>query len=54
VEPEFQRRWTERQSDKPWDRFLDKAQDIWDDLTREPGASPHAGEPGSHDEASGR
>ncbi len=54
VEPEFRTRWSDHHSDKPWDRFLDKAQDVWDDMMREPGASPHAGERGSHDEASGR
>lgn len=54
VEPEFRRTWTERYPDKPWDRFLDAAQDVWDDLTAEPGASPHAGEVGAQDESSGR
>jgi len=49
VEPDFRRTWSERYPDKPWDRFLDAAQDIWDDLTKEPGTSPHAGEPGAHD-----
>ena len=54
VEPEFRRTWSERYPDKPWDRFLDAAQDVWDDLTAEPGASPHAGEVGAQDESSGR
>lgn len=54
VEPEFRRTWTERYPNKPWDRFLDAAQDVWDDLTAEPGTSPHAGEVGAQDESSGR
>jgi hypothetical protein len=54
VEPEFRRNWTERYPDKPWDRFLDAAQDVWDDLTAEPGPSPHAREAGAQDESSGR
>lgn len=54
VEPQFRRRWTERYSDRPWDRFLDRAQEIWDELTLEPGASPKAGDPRGHDESSGR
>jgi hypothetical protein len=54
VEPELRRTWTERYPDKPWDRFLDAAQDLWDDLTAEPGPSPHAGAPGVHDESSRR
>lgn len=54
VEPEFKRRWTAEHPDKPWDRFLDAAQDIWDDLTAEPGPSPKAGSPLAHDESSGR
>jgi hypothetical protein len=54
VEPEFRRTWSERYPDKPWDRFLDAAQDVWDDLTAEPGPSPHAGEPLAQDESSRR
>ena len=54
VEPHFRRRWTETYSDRPWDRFLDRAQEIWDEVTLEPGASPHAGDPRGHDESSGR
>jgi hypothetical protein len=54
VEPEFRRTWSERYPDKPWDRFLDAAQDVWDDLTGEPGPSPHAGEAGTQDESSRR
>lgn len=44
VEPEFRREWQGRYPDKPWDRFLDQAQDVWDDLTREPGPTTHRGE----------
>jgi hypothetical protein len=54
VEPEYRKAWTERYPDKPWDRFLDAAQDAWDRLTAEPGASPKAGSPLAHDESSGR
>jgi len=54
VEPQFRRRWSEQHSDKPWDRFLDRAQEIWDEVTLEPGASPKAGDPRGHDESSGR
>ena len=60
VEPAYRvgwdvaRRGRERYPDKPWDRFLDAAQDAWDDLTAEPGSSPHAGEVGARDESSGR
>ena len=54
VEPEFRRSWSERYPDKPWDRFLDRAQEIWDEMTLEPGASPKAGDPRGHDESSGR
>lgn len=54
VEPEFKRSWDKYYSDKPWDRFLDRAQEIWDDMTLEPGLSAHAGDPRGHDESSGR
>jgi hypothetical protein len=54
IEPEFRRTWTERYPDKPWDRVLDAAEDVWDDLTAEPGDSPHADEVGAQDESSGR
>lgn len=54
VEPHFRSRWTERYSDRPWDRFLDRAQEIWDEVTLEPGDSPKAGDPRGHDESSGR
>ncbi|HET8570251.1 MAG TPA: hypothetical protein VFM93_14825, partial [Candidatus Limnocylindria bacterium] len=44
VEPELQREWGERYPTAPWDAFLDRAQDLWDELMLEPGATVHRGE----------